>query len=198
MSRKSEPPDDREIVTRKLPSDPAEAFDRDPRSEEARQRRDVVRRQQTQLIRRFVHDHARALHVLAARLVGPRDAGALARASISHLALRVQQQSLAETQALASAPRWLWRLTCEIMAYRAHDHLNHGRADHELDGSWLERAHDTLSPTERVLFILHYYYRFSEIDFESMFHLHPMQSRRLVYRALHRLKRAIREQRVKQ
>lgn len=198
MSRKSEPPDQDNVSARTSTSDPSDAFGRGRQSEDAHEQRAAARLGQVQVIRRFMHDHARALHVLAARLVGPRDAGTLAREAISHLALRVRLQSLAETQAMANAPHRLWRLTCKITACRAHEYLCHKRPDLERDGDRLERAHEALSPAERVLYILHYYYRFSDADFEEMFHLSNVQSQRLVYRALRKLKRAMREQRAKQ
>ena len=199
MSRKSEPPDEG-VAARRSPTDPLDAFGRGSGPEEAEQRRDEqradARLQQVQAIRRFVHDRARALHVLAARLVGPRDAATLACEAISHLGLRVRQQSPEETR--ATSPDQLWRLTCMSMAYAAYDHLGQKRAGSERDGDPLERAHQALSPAERILYVFHYYYRFSDRDFEEMFHLSKVQSRRLVYRALGKLKRAMREQRAKQ
>ncbi|HSS00484.1 MAG TPA: hypothetical protein VLM79_25670 [Kofleriaceae bacterium] len=155
-----------------------------------------MRLQQVQAIRRFLHDHARALHVLAARLVGPRDAGTLACKAISDLALRVRERSPAEMR--PTAPDQLWRLTCMNMGCLAYNHLGQKRTDAERDGDPLERAHQALSPAERILYVFHYYYRFSDADFEEMFHLSKVQSRRLVYRALGKLKRAMREQRAKQ
>jgi DNA-directed RNA polymerase specialized sigma24 family protein len=84
------------------------------------------------------------------------------------------------------------------MACRAHQHLRTRRRDPELEGDCLERAHDALSPAERIVYVLHYYYGFADSDFEIMFDLSKVHSQRLVHRALSKLKRAMREQRVKQ
>jgi DNA-directed RNA polymerase specialized sigma24 family protein len=200
--RKPEPPDEDDVLVLPLPSQPPETFRRNQRPGETGHGHDehsaATQHEQAKVIRRFVHDHARALHVLAARLVGRKDAATVAQEAIANLARRICLQPLWETRALAKAPQRLWRLTCKIMACRAHEHLRNKRRDLELEGDRLERAHDALSPAERIVYILHYYYRFADSDFEIMFHLSKVHSQRLVHRALSKLKRAMGEQRVKQ
>ena len=149
-------------------------------------------------IRRFIHGQARALHVLAARLVGCTDATAIAQHAISSLARRLWFQPSLESMALVKAPRRLWRLTCQLMACEAYYHLRNWPRDRERDLDRLGRAFDALPPAQRVIFILHYYYEFQEADFEEMFHLTKRQSQVLVLCAYRALKRAMGENQVNQ
>ena len=103
---------------------------------------------------------------------------------------------------------------CRITACRAFEHLrrrenltgasNDGRAEIEvvdvsmsqrlhttLDVERVERAYASLSPMQRIAHVLHYYYGFTDADFQLTLGISRTNSRALVSRANRALRRAL-------
>src|SRR5215467_1528393 len=131
--------------------------------------REARRREQANLIRRFVHDHAPALHLLAARLGGREEAMTVAQEAIANLAQRIWMMPRREAMELVTDPERLWCLICKLIGCRAYDHLKKRPPNRECDVDRVQLAHDLLSPAERVIYILHHYYGFTDSDFEVVF-----------------------------
>jgi DNA-directed RNA polymerase specialized sigma24 family protein len=198
MQRKLGPPDEDDLFVRTLQTVLETLRRNDLQLQREARAHDPLRSVVLRRVRRFIHDQAAALHLLAARLVGCKDATTIAQHAIASLARRIWLQPPLESMVLVKAPRRLWRLTCQLMTYEAYYHLRSWPRDHERDLDPLERALDALPAAQRVLFILHDYYGFKEADFEAMFHLTKRQSQVLVLCAHRALKRAMGDKRVKQ
>ena len=170
-----------------------------------------VRREQGELIREFVHQHARALNVLAARLVGRADAEDVAQDAFVNLAKWIQTTPLDEAMACLRSDDGLLKLMCKMTSCRAYDHLRRRRDELAGDGEQIERTEDRsrvcsqvaldvkrverayrmLPPTQRIAHVLHHYYGFTDADLEATLGITKANARTLVWRANLALKGAM-------
>lgn len=155
------------------------------------QQREAARREQSNLIRRFVHDHVRTLHVLTVRLVGREAAHSVAQEAIVNLTKRMRSRSPPGAIELLRSPQDLLRLAFKLIACHAYLHLRSRQTDPGFEVDRLERAHHELSAIERIVHVLHHYYGFTEEEFAEMFGLSQLDSRLLIHRARRALKHAM-------
>jgi DNA-directed RNA polymerase specialized sigma24 family protein len=171
-----------------------------------------ARREQDELIREFVHQHARALEVLAARLVGRADAEDVAQDAFVNLVKWVQTTPVDEAMACLRSEDGLLKLMCKMTWCRAYDHLRRRKDELAGDGEQLERtvedrsgvcsqvaldvkrverAYRRLPPAQRIAHVLHHYYGFTDADLEATLGITKANARTLVCRANLALKAAM-------
>jgi DNA-directed RNA polymerase specialized sigma24 family protein len=182
-------------------------------------RLETVRQDQEKLIWHLAREQGKAMHMLAARLVGRNDADDVTQEAFVSLLKWVQSKPLSEIMHLLRSPKGLQRLMYRQTVCRAYDHL---RRQSCKEGKWvmgdeiegdgkhfladpvstldqhisieierLDRAYASLPPAQRIAHILHYYYGFTDADFEATLGLNKSSSRSLVHRANLALKRAM-------
>jgi len=171
------------------------------------------REPQASLLQQFVRAYGRQLLMMATRMVGRTHAGGVAQEAFVRLAERIERRPLPEVMALLRSPTDLRKLMCRITACRAFEHLrrrepltgaSNDRAEIEmvdvsmlqrlrttLDVERVERAYTSLSPMQRIAHVLHYYYGFTDADFQLTLGISRTNSRALVSRANRALRRAL-------
>ena len=175
-----------------------------------------LREEQASLLQQFVREYRRQLLTMATRMVGRTYAEDVAQEAFVRLAERIERRPLPEVMALLRSPTDLRKLMCRITACRAFDHLsrrerltsasNDDPAEIEVvDVSMTQRLHMTLdvervklayaslSPMQRIAHVLHYYYGFTDTEFQLTLGISKTNSRTLVSRANRALRRALEE-----
>lgn len=173
--------------------------------------------EQASLLQQFVREYGRQLLTMAARMVGRTHAKDVAQEAFVRLAERIERWPLPEVMALLRSSTDLEKLMCRITACRAFEHLRRresltgapddDRAEIEVvDPSMPQRLHTTLdververaerayaslSPAQRIAHVLHYYYGFTDTDFQVALGISRTSSRALVGRANRALRRAL-------
>jgi RNA polymerase sigma factor (sigma-70 family) len=173
-----------------------------------------LREEQASLLQQFVREYRRQLLTMATRMVGRTYAEDVAQEAFVRLAERIERRPLPEVMALLRSPTDLRKLMCRITACRAFEHLsrrerltsasNDDRAEIEvvdvsmtqrlhttLDVERVKRAYASLSPMQRIAHVLHYYYGFTDTDFQLTLGISKTNSRTLVSRANRALRRAL-------
>jgi RNA polymerase sigma factor (sigma-70 family) len=172
-----------------------------------------LRREQATLLQQFVREYGRQLLTMATRMVGWTYAEDVAQEAFVRLAERIERRPLPEVMALLRSPTDLRKLMCRITACRAFEHLRRresptgaldDRAEIEvvddsttqrlhttLDVERVERAYASLTAMQRIAHVLHYYYGFTDADFQLTLGISKTNSRTLVSRANRALRRAL-------
>jgi RNA polymerase sigma factor (sigma-70 family) len=174
----------------------------------------ALRQEQATLLQQFVREYRRQLLTMATRMVGRTYAEDVAQEAFVRLAERIERRPLPEVMALLRSPTDLRKLMCRITACRAYEHLRRraammvvpddDRGEIEvvdvsaqqgmhttLDVERVERAYASLTATQRIAHVLHYYYGFTDTDFQLTLGISKTNSRTLVSRANRALRRAL-------
>jgi RNA polymerase sigma factor (sigma-70 family) len=173
-----------------------------------------LRQEQATLLQQFVREYGRQLLTMATRMVGRTYAEDVAQEAFVRLAERIERRPLPEVMALLRSPTDLRKLMCRITACRAFDHLRRReslaiapdddrgeievvdvsmsqRLHTTLDVERVERAYASLTAMQRIAHVLHYYYGFTDTDFQLTLGISKTNSRTLVSRANRALRRAL-------
>jgi RNA polymerase sigma-70 factor (ECF subfamily) len=173
----------------------------------------VVRREQAELLRQFVREHARWLRNLAARFVGFISADDVAQDAFESLICWTRMNPIPKVMELLRSHEDTKKLLYTITARRAYDHfrrrqrrrearddaeierrevrqsMERARVDEQIDR--VERAYATLSPMQRIAHVLHHYCGCSHAEAAALLEISETNCRTLVCRANRALKSAM-------
>jgi DNA-directed RNA polymerase specialized sigma24 family protein len=155
----------------------------------------------------FIHPFVRPLHLLIIRLVGRHDTEDVTQDAFLSLLRFMLYKPVPKIAELVESENCLGRLFYRLTVCRAYDGRRRRKARREsvtangeeqdlardlahapqqpvdVDFVRVERAYAALPPLQRIAHVLHFYYGFTDADFEETLGWNKASARSLVYRA---------------